>query len=175
MYYPYNVKSQESSAEHLRSSLHPEEHAPDLRFTAPEFDGAEDKLGSFAPKLIKIMNHIARRTYGDDALQGHSDLRISPELSATDDFVYNVIAWHTTPTEQGTAAMTELLDVRFDLVSDGENVYFRYLNDQIEAYFDLTTVETLALHELGWNARIHRNITAPLSGGDEGSEPHIAQ
>jgi hypothetical protein len=138
-----------------------------IRFTAPEFDGAEDQLGTLIDKLPLIMDHIARGRRGKHALQGPSDIDITP-TAIDEEQLFLLSSRHETAAPPGMVGVLQPIDAVFYIGTDHSDAFLSERRDDGPegSNYQLTTVETLILHRLGSLARSHDQINSPLNTPD---------
>lgn len=134
-----------------------------IKFGGPEYDGAEDHLGTFADKLVLIINDIAQKRLGNEAFQKPTDIEITPVVIEDDRF-FIVRAWHETAAPDGAVGVLQPIEATFDLVVDEANAYFH--NREEATNYRLTTVETMTLHGLGGFAATHDTLSSPMNQQD---------
>lgn len=132
----------------------------DIRFSGPEYDGAEEQLGDFAEKLIGIVNDVAIKKFGETALRNPSDIEIVPAILGEP--LYVVTAWH----EQGEGEAKErhqYHDFSFKVVLDGDDAL---IETEEAATYPVNTRETLLLAKLANIAYIRSQLgDAPAGEG----------
>ncbi len=149
-----------------------------VRFRGPEYDGAEESLGTLTTRLPQIAIRAMNRQRGIEPQQsnrlnqaptvrGFTDFEITPVV-VVDEKILVITAWNETigratdtTSQLGSIGVFQRFSASFEIVTDTEEAYLQDRADAEIAY-PLSTVETLTLANLLRHAEENDRIHSPL-------------